>query len=286
MSLFVTGTDTGVGKTVVSALLLARYAAELELAYWKPVASGAGGSQPERDSAMIGSLAALVGAEVEIRLEMHLLQDPVSPHLAARREGVVIDLDAIAAAWAGWQSISPERGVVIEGAGGVMVPLNEKQRLGKGGGALGTGGFAGSPLGAARSAGGELLIDLIALLELPVLLVARTTGSGAGAVCIWVYGCQTCARSSASHSGGGRSSFTAVAARRRGPPAVSESGSRGASYEPCHAFFQEREKLRLRQARRRNLRSSAAGSKAAAAAPRPAGVRSTASTVASTRTSP
>lgn len=175
MSLFVTGTDTGVGKTVVSALLLARYAAELELAYWKPVASGAGGSQPERDSAMIGSLAALVGAEVEIRLEMHLLQDPVSPHLAARREGVVIDLDEIAAAWAGWQSVSPERGVVVEGAGGVMVPLNEKKMLGKGSLSVGEGAFSGSPLGAARSAGGELLIDLIALLELPVLLVARTT---------------------------------------------------------------------------------------------------------------
>lgn len=175
MSLFVTGTDTGVGKTVVSALLLARYGAELELAYWKPVASGAGGPQPERDSAMIGSLAALVGAEVEIRLEMHLLRDPVSPHLAARREGIVIDLDEIAAAWAGWQQVSPERGVVIEGAGGVMVPLNEKQRLGKGGDSWGAGGFAGSPLGAARSAGGELMIDLMALLELPVLLVARST---------------------------------------------------------------------------------------------------------------
>ena len=111
MSLFVTGTDTGVGKTVVSALLLARYAAELELAYWKPVASGAGGRQPERDSATV---AALVAESVEIRLEMHLLQDPVSPHLAARREGVVIDLDEIAAAWAGWQQVSPERGVVIE----------------------------------------------------------------------------------------------------------------------------------------------------------------------------
>lgn len=175
MSLFVSGTDTGVGKSVVSALLLARYAAELELAYWKPVASGAGGPQPERDSAVIASLAALVGAEVEIRLEMHLLCDPVSPHLAARREGVVIDLDEIAAAWAGWQKVSPERGVVIEGAGGVMVPLNERQRLGKGTLPLGGGAFSGTPLGSARSAGGELMIDLMALLELPVLLVARST---------------------------------------------------------------------------------------------------------------
>jgi dethiobiotin synthase len=175
MSLFVTGTDTGVGKTVVSALLLARYAAELELAYWKPIASGADGPHPERDSATVAALTAAADSEIEIRLEMHLLRDPVSPHLAARREGVVIDLDEIAAAWMDWQKVSPERGVVVEGAGGVMVPLNEKQRLGKGGGALSAGGFAGSTLGAARSAGGELLIDLMALLELPVLLVARST---------------------------------------------------------------------------------------------------------------
>ena len=172
MSLFVAGTDTGVGKTIVSALLLARYAEELEVAYWKPIATGAGGPRPERDSATV---AALVPESVEIRLEMHLLRDPVSPHLAARREGVVIDLDDIVEAWAAWQSVSPERGVVVEGAGGVMVPLNEEQRLGKEGASGGAGGFAGSRLGAARSAGGELMIDLMALLELPVLLVARAT---------------------------------------------------------------------------------------------------------------
>ena len=174
MSLFVAGTDTGVGKTVVSALLLSRYAAELELAYWKPIASGAGGPQPERDSSTIASLVSRAGVEVEIRLEMHLLRDPVSPHLAARREGVTIDIDEIARAWADWQSVSPERGVVVEGAGGVMVPLNEK-RIGTGDASRSGGGFAGSPLGSGRSAGGELLIDLMALLELPVLLVARST---------------------------------------------------------------------------------------------------------------
>ena len=172
MSLFVAGTDTGVGKTVVSALLLARYAALFDLAYWKPIATGAAGPQPERDSATV---AALVPESVEIRLEIHLLRDPVSPHLAARREGVAIDLDAIATAWAGWQRVSPERGVVVEGAGGVMVPLNERQELSKGGASAGAGGVLDSPLGAGRSVGGELLIDLIALLELPVLLVARST---------------------------------------------------------------------------------------------------------------
>src|SRR6185436_13036488 len=59
--------------------------------------------------------------------------------------------------------------------GGVMVPLNEKQRLGKGGAFAGAGGLASASSGAARSAGGELFIDLMALLEVPVLLVARST---------------------------------------------------------------------------------------------------------------
>ncbi len=175
MSLFVAGTDTGVGKTVVSSLVLARYAAELELAYWKPIATGAGGPLPERDSATVAALTALVPSEIEVRLEMHLLPDPVSPHLAARRVGVTIDIDAIAEAWEEWKRVSPERGVVVEGVGGVMVPLNERQRLSKGGSGFDAGGFGGSPLGSARSAGGELLIDLMALLELPVLLVARST---------------------------------------------------------------------------------------------------------------
>lgn len=161
MSLFVTGTDTGVGKTIVSALLLARYASELELAYWKPVATGAGGVAPERDSVTV---AGLVPEAVEIRLEVHLLGDPVSPHLAARREGVEIDLDLLARTWKEWQEVSPERGVVVEGAGGLMVPLNERRRV------------SGSlPWGSGRSAGGELMIDLMALLELPVLVVARST---------------------------------------------------------------------------------------------------------------
>jgi dethiobiotin synthetase len=172
LSLFVTGTDTGVGKTVVSALILARYAAELELAYWKPIATGLA---TERDSATVAGLTAAADSGIEVRLEMHLLQDPVSPHLAARREGVIIDLDEIAAAWAGWRDVSPERGVVVEGAGGVMVPLNERQRLGRGGALAGAGGRSAASSGAARSAGGELLIDLMALLELPVVVVARST---------------------------------------------------------------------------------------------------------------
>lgn len=175
MSLFVAGTDAGVGKTVVSALLLARYGGELDLAYWKPISTGAGGSLAGRDSATLAALTSLVTSEIEVRLEMHLLPDAVSPHLAARGAGVTIDIDAIAEAWEDWKRVSPERGVVVEGVGGVMVPLNERQRLSKGGNGFGAGDFGGSPLGSGRSAGGELLIDLMALLELPVVLVARST---------------------------------------------------------------------------------------------------------------
>ena len=56
MSVAIVGTGTGVGKTVVSAVLLARWADEVPLAYWKPVATG---SRDERDSATVGSLAGL-----------------------------------------------------------------------------------------------------------------------------------------------------------------------------------------------------------------------------------
>mgnify|MGYP003345698163 CR=1 FL=1 len=80
---FVTGTDTGVGKTVVSAVL----AASRGWGYWKPIQTG-----DESDTATV---AQLTGCRVWDRGER--LPDPVSPHLAARRVGKVIDLDAIVA---------------------------------------------------------------------------------------------------------------------------------------------------------------------------------------------
>ncbi|MBF0629033.1 MAG: dethiobiotin synthase [Magnetococcales bacterium] len=130
--LFVTGTDTGVGKSVAAAWLAARLAA----CYWKPVQSGL---EEESDSQCVARLAGLEAAAV--LPETYRLHMPLSPHESARRDGVEIQLSAF---------VLPDgqgRPVVVEGAGGVLVPLN----------------------------GREKMIDLMVQLALPVVVVARTT---------------------------------------------------------------------------------------------------------------
>ena len=106
----VTGTDTGVGKTVFSAALVQA----LDAHYWKPVQSGL---EEETDSELVARLA---GAEpVRILPEAWKLKTPASPHLAAQIDGVEIDPLAL---------VPPqlERPLVIEGAGGLLVPLTRR----------------------------------------------------------------------------------------------------------------------------------------------------------------
>lgn len=106
----VTGTDTGVGKTVFSAALVHA----LDAHYWKPVQSGL---EEETDSELVARLA---GAEpLRILPEAWKLKTPVSPHLAAQIDGVEIDPLAL---------VPPqlERPLVIEGAGGLLVPLTRR----------------------------------------------------------------------------------------------------------------------------------------------------------------
>ncbi|MFD1333756.1 dethiobiotin synthase [Methylopila musalis] len=126
----VTGTDTGVGKTVFAAALTAALGAR----YWKPVQSGLdeGG-----DTSEVARLARL--PPERIVPEAWRLRTPVSPHLAAEIDGVKIDPEALAPP----QSDGP---LVIEGAGGLLVPLNRR----------------------------ALTIDLFARWGFPVALVART----------------------------------------------------------------------------------------------------------------
>ncbi|MEF0941817.1 dethiobiotin synthase [Rhizobium sp. BR 362] len=103
----VTGTDTGIGKTVFSAAL----AGALNARYWKPVQSGLEG---ETDSDAVARLSGLPAEH--ILPEAYRLATPVSPHLSARLDGVEIDparLELPACA-------GP---LVIEGAGGLLVPL-------------------------------------------------------------------------------------------------------------------------------------------------------------------
>lgn len=130
--LFVTGTDTGVGKTLVSALLCAA----LEGVYWKPIQTGA---TEDSDRRTVMELAEL-GAERTLP-ESYVFDPPVSPHLAAERAGATIDLGTIRRP-AG-KLPGP---LIVEGAGGVMVPVN----------------------------GTEFVLDLMRRLALPVVLVARS----------------------------------------------------------------------------------------------------------------
>jgi len=106
---FVTGTDTGVGKTVVCALL----AAGLGASYWKPVQSGA---VHGLDSSLVAEWAGLEPRR--ILPESYILNEPLSPHLAAECQGVHIRPENITVP-------SVREILIIEGAGGIMVPLNQ-----------------------------------------------------------------------------------------------------------------------------------------------------------------
>src|SRR6185369_3902867 len=125
----VTGTDTDVGKTVFAAAL----AGHLGARYWKPVQAGTMGGT---DSL---SVADLSGGRAAVLPEAYVLKTPCSPHEAARIDGATID-PALLALPAG------DGPLVVEGAGGVLVPFREDL----------------------------LAADLFALWGLPVILVART----------------------------------------------------------------------------------------------------------------
>lgn len=123
MRFVVSGTDTDVGKTVFCAGL----AGMLGARYWKPVQAGIPGDSE--------TVAALAG--VEIVPEAYRLKMPASPHQAAAAEGIAIDPDRL---------VPPDGAVVIEGAGGLMVPLTRT----------------------------TLFLDVFARWRLPLILCART----------------------------------------------------------------------------------------------------------------
>lgn len=139
--IFVTGTDTDAGKTVISALLTLG----LKAHYWKPVQSGC---EIDSDTKTVQELTGL--SDEHFLPESYRLTEPLSPHEAAIRDGVRIDLDAIQLP-SSFTSLPAETPLVVEGAGGILVPL----------------------------APGVLTIDLVKKLELPALVVAR---SGLGTI--------------------------------------------------------------------------------------------------------
>jgi dethiobiotin synthetase len=108
--LIVTGTDTGIGKTVFAAGL----AGALNGIYWKPIQAGV---EEETDSAAVLRLSGL--SPERILPEAYRLRTPASPHFAAERDGIVIDPDALVLPAA-------DRPLVVEGAGGLRVPLTRQ----------------------------------------------------------------------------------------------------------------------------------------------------------------
>jgi dethiobiotin synthetase len=140
--IFVTGTDTGVGKTVVSTALMHRYRDYAKLRYWKPIQTGI---ERDDDTAEVARLGAC--SDTEIFARGIRLEKPVSPHLAARLAGIPINLPALR------DSVPDESETrwIVEGAGGVLVPVNEV----------------------------HFMADWMMMLGLPILVVAR---SGLGTI--------------------------------------------------------------------------------------------------------
>lgn len=125
--IFVTGTDTGVGKTVVSVALLRALAAHgVRGAGMKPVAAGIDAGA--RDNADVLALEGAAGAAwPRESVNPYAFRAAIAPHVAAATEGRAIDLDVIVAAY---QALAARAGaVVVEGAGGVLVPLSPRHDI-------------------------------------------------------------------------------------------------------------------------------------------------------------
>jgi dethiobiotin synthetase len=128
-TLFITGIGTGIGKTIVSAVLTEK----LKSDYWKPIQSG------DLDDSDTLKVKGLVSNPTSVfHTEAYRLTQPYSPHKSAAIDGITIDLNKI---------IAPEtnNNLLIEGAGGLMVPLNKEY----------------------------LMIDLIKQLDVEVVLVSQ-----------------------------------------------------------------------------------------------------------------
>ena len=136
--LFITGTDTGVGKTVAAAALLHRYRGAAPLRYWKSIQTGI---EQDDDTEEVRRLGAC--ADHEIFDQGVRLPRPLSPHLAAKCAEQTIDLHALLAPL----PAAEDTRWIVEGAGGLLVPLNDSENM----------------------------ADWISLLGLPVMVVARTS---------------------------------------------------------------------------------------------------------------
>ncbi len=125
--LFVTGTDTGVGKTLVSAALLRALAAHYpKVVGMKPVAAGGDWIDGVFSNEDVRAMRRASTVRVDPALDNPVfLPDPVSPHIAAQRAGVQITVAQLVAAY---QALCTQAdAVVVEGAGGFLVPLSDTE---------------------------------------------------------------------------------------------------------------------------------------------------------------
>jgi len=113
--IFISGIGTGIGKTVVAAVLTEALKAD----YWKPVQAG---DEPGTDSSWIASL--ISNEQTRIHPETYKLKLAASPHIAARKENRRIELGRIVYKF---EKMDHERPLIIEGAGGLLAPMNENE---------------------------------------------------------------------------------------------------------------------------------------------------------------
>jgi len=124
---FITGTDTGVGKTHVACELIRQYTAQgLKVVGMKPVAAGCEliDGQWVNDDVQKLMAASNVKAALEV-VNPYCFNEPIAPHLAAEKAGVEIKIEKIVQAY--HQLTVMADVIVVEGAGGFLVPLNEKE---------------------------------------------------------------------------------------------------------------------------------------------------------------
>jgi dethiobiotin synthetase len=133
---FVTATDTEMGKTVISAMLMIG----LQGHYWKPIRTGTRPYVDYTDNEWIQMNTGL--PDERFFSETYLLKHHVSPHLAARLEGLEIDIEKIK-----MPGEKKWKHLIVEGAGGLLVPINDSL----------------------------FIIDVIKHLNLPALIVSRST---------------------------------------------------------------------------------------------------------------
>jgi len=144
-AMFVTGTDTDAGKTYISAALLRHFAAQsLRVVGMKPVASGANELDGVLHNSDVTQLRQASNVQADMRwINPYCFAPAIAPHIAAQQAGVAIDLQQIKQAYE--QLCGMADVVVVEGAGGWLVPLN----------------------------GLQTIADLAQLLDIPIVLVVR-----------------------------------------------------------------------------------------------------------------